>query len=507
VHRRTAVVLILVAAAICAIAVTWRHWWPFEEPSVIKNLQEVSDSQVRAESFQKTYFPPGCVMTGVQFLHGSISKPLITIEKLTVRGSYPGILAHYIPRITAEGTHVFIPPIGTGQTFHTTPSTLTIGEIVANGATLEIASQKSGEKPLRFEIHESSFGDVAPKRAMTYRISVHNPNPPGEITASGKFGAWVKNNAAQTPLSGEYKFEHADLGVYHGIAGMLSSTGKFDGTLGHINIAGNTDTPDFEVTMSGHRVRLITEFNAYVDATKGDTFLQRVDARFRKTRVIAEGSIAKSENGRGKTALIHLSTRNGRIEDILGLFVKKQPPPMSGAVTLRAKVEVPPGDQPFLEKIRLKGKFGIEAGEFSNSTTQEGVDKLSAGARGEKDTPDPATVLTDLLGRVTLSDGVATFSDLSFGVPGASAHLNGTYNIINHKIDLRGQMQVDTKISNTTSGAKSFLLKVMDPFFRKRKKGEILPVRISGTYENPSFGLDLRDKKAQQVAPPSSTRR
>jgi hypothetical protein len=62
-------------------------------------------------------------------------------------------------------------------------------------------------------------------------------------------------------------------------------------------------------------------------------------------------------------------------------------------------------------------------------------------------------------------------------------------------------MQVRTKISNTSSGAKAFLLKVMDPFFKKRKKGEILPVKISGTYEKPSFGLDAMDKKAQVPAP------
>jgi hypothetical protein len=111
-----------------------------------------------------------------------------------------------------------------------------------------------------------------------------------------------------------------------------------------------------------------------------------------------------------------------------------------------------------------------------------------------------------LTGQVTLNGGIAKFSDLSFGVPGASARLNGTYNVISHKIDLRGQMQVNTKISNTTTGAKAFLLKMMDPFFKKRKRGEILPVRISGSYESPSFGLDIEDEKAEHVAPPAPPR-
>jgi hypothetical protein len=98
---------------------------------------------------------------------------------------------------------------------------------------------------------------------------------------------------------------------------------------------------------------------------------------------------------------------------------------------------------------------------------------------------------------------VSTFNDLAFSVPGAAARMHGTYNIINHKIDLRGQMKVDTKISKTTSGAKALLMKMMDPFFKKRKKGEVVPVRISGTYEKPSFGLALNDKQAQSVDPPS----
>ncbi len=53
-----------------------------------------------------------------------------------------------------------------------------------------------------------------------------------------------------------------------------------------------------------------------------------------------------------------------------------------------------------------------------------------------------------------------------------------------------------------TDGTKAFLLKVMNPFFRKKPKGEIIPVKISGTYEHPSFGLDVLDDKNSKQAPP-----
>jgi AsmA-like C-terminal region len=499
-----AILLILAAAVLGGFVFLWIRFWPFEQTAVIQDLQEASDSSVHVRTFHKTYFPyPGCTLQGVVFVHGTVAKPLITIEKVMIRGAYLGVFTHHVSRITAEGLRVFIPPFGSGQSFQTSRSTITIGEIVANEATLEFALRKPDKPPLRFDLHEVSLRDVGWKGPLTYRLKVHNPEPPGMITVEGKFGVWDQNDPAQTPVSGEYKFEQADLSVYEGIAGILRSIGKFGGRLGHIDISGTTDTPDFEVKSGGHPVQLITEFSAYVDGVYGDTFLKRVDAYFRKTHVVAGGSIARSTNDKGKTALIDLSAENGRIEDILGLFVEKKRAPMSGAVTLRAKAEIPSGDRPFLKKLNLRGSFGIGGGEFSHPSTQEGVDKLSAGARGEKDSPDPETVLTDLTGRVALNGGVADFADLSFGVPGATARMQGTYNLINYKIDLRGQMHVDSKIANSSTGGKALLLKMIDPFFKKRKKGEIIPVRISGTFQNPSFGLDLKDKKAQKVALPS----
>jgi len=44
---------------------------------------------------------------------------------------------------------------------------------------------------------------------------------------------------------------------------------------------------------------------------------------------------------------------------------------------------------------------------------------------------------------------------------------------------------------------------MMDPFFKKRQKGEILPVKISGTYEHPTFGLAIEDEKAEHVRAPA----
>src|SRR6266849_688880 len=412
----------------------WSTIGPFARGPIMQDLAEASDSSVTSRSFHRTYFPfPGCVVEGLTFRHGQAAEaPLITIEKLTIRGSYFGVLTRHVSRITAEGAHVTIPPFGSHEPFHTRHSKTVVDEIIANGTVVEFASSNPQKQALRFDVHEALLRNVGWSGPLHYRLKLHNPEPPGELTVSGEFGLWKTGDPGETPISGEYTFEHADLGVYHGIAGLLASQGRFGGPLRHIDISGSTDIPDFEVRSGGHRVQLLTDFSAYVDAAiHGDTYLKRVDAHFGRTHVIVEGSIAGTKDRKGKTALLDLSAPRGRVEDILGLFVKRPRSPMSGPVSLKARAEIPPGKEPFLDRVRLQGAFGIDQGSFSKPEKQNEVNKLSAGARGEdeEDKDDPETVLSDLKGQVTLEGGVARFSDLSFSVPGAEARLHGTYNI------------------------------------------------------------------------------
>ena len=476
-------------ALFCLAVVLYVKWWPFSQKAVLEDLKEASDSQVTVAGYHPTYFPPGCVLEGVEFRHGSDHFKLITIEKLTVEGSYLGILRRHVPRIIATGTHVFVPALGSNTTFETEHSSIVVDQIVANGTLVEFESREAHKPPLRFDVHEATFKDVRWSSPLTYHLKFRNPEPPGEIAVDGQFGAWVKGRPGETPFSGQYTFDHADLGVYDGIEGTLSSQGKFDGVLNHLNVTGTTDVPDFRVKSSSHTFNLKTKFQAKVDGTNGDTYLQRVDAHFGRTSVIASGSIAGVAGKKGKFTRLRLAARRGRIEDLLGLFVTERSP-MSGTAAFQTTAEIPPGREEFLQKIRLDGAFGIDDGSFSKQETQQNVNELSAGARGENK-EDPETALTDLKGQVKLTGGLAQFSDLSFGIPGAHARMHGTYNILNHAIDLHGNMRVDTKISKTATGVKSLMLKIMDPIFKKKKKGEIVPVHILGTYEKPQFGLDL----------------
>lgn len=494
--------LVIIVALVCAGAILLLKFWPFSEKAVVQDLAEASDSRVTVLKYHPTYFPtPGCVLEGVQFRHKPQDRELVTIGRLRIEGSYSGILTRHVSRIIAEGARVFVPPFGTGELFHSQHSSLVVDTVVANGSSVEFASSQSHKEPLRFDIHEAILTNVRWNGPIGYRLKFHNPNPPGELAVQGKFGPWADGHPQDTPMSGTYNFEQADLGVYGGIAGILASQGKFEGAFKHISILGATDTPDFTVKESGHKVHLRTKFDAYVDATRGDTFLNRVEADFGHTLLVAQGSIAASE-GKGKQTRLRITSTRGRIEDILGLFTRERSP-MSGNASLETLAELPPGNIPFLKKVHLNGSFDIQDGTFTKWATQNDVDKLSAGARGGSKN-NASAVVSDLRGRVDLTNGIAHFASLDFEVPGANARMHGTYNLENHRVDLHGNMRVDTKISKTSSGMKSFLLTILDPIFKKKKKGEIVPVHISGTYEKPEYGLDLNkgDKKTGKQKKP-----
>ena len=61
-------------------------------------------------------------------------------------------------------------------------------------------------------------------------------------------------------------------------------------------------------------------------------------------------------------------------------------------------------------------------------------------------------------------------------------------------MDLEGHLLMDAKISELTTGAKSFFLKIVDPFFRDKGRTSI-PIQMSGTVKEPKFGLAVGGAK------------
>jgi hypothetical protein len=478
-------------------------FWPFRLDTVTKELADESDSKVSAGSFHATYFPhPGCVLEQVIFQHNAKNgaPPLITVKRITIRGTFTGIFVKHVKLVLVEGMHILVPPLGSEHFKTPQRSSVVIDDLVADGTLLEVASHQAETPPLQFAFRGFTISDVGRNTPAAFKATFSNPKPPGEITTTGKFGPWNADDVGKTAVSGDYRFENADLAAFKGIGGILASTGKYTGTLDHIEVEGSTDVPLFAVTRSSHRAPLRTQFHAIVNAENGDVVLQSVNANFRQTTISTEGRLAGKAGQAGKTVSLSVRSKDGRIQDLLLLFTREPQAPMSGLVSFNAKVSLPPEQKPFLTKVELHGDFGIDAGSFTNSDTQQGVNSISQGALGDKnheaeDDGDPRNVLSDLKGHVSLKDGIATFSNLSFGVPGALAQMQGTYNLISERIDLRGTLKTEAEISKTTHGIKALMLKVLDPFFKNKPTGYLAPVKITGTYDHPTFGLDLGDPK------------
>ena len=210
---------------------------------------------------------------------------------------------------------------------------------------LEFISKQPGEDRFTLGIDRLTLNHVGESDPVTFHARFKNTEPPGEIRSDGRFGPWNDDDPASTELSGSYTYEHVKLGVFEGIAGTLSSQGKFSGTLGHIDAEGDVDVPDFKVSSSGHVVHLASNFHAVIDGTNGDTYLTRVESHFGRTTVISQGDVKGHPGQHGKTVMLTMSVSQGRIEDLLRLFTGSARPAETGDVRLQTKVELPPGPQ------------------------------------------------------------------------------------------------------------------------------------------------------------------
>jgi len=90
------------------------------------------------------------------------------------------------------------------------------------------------------------------------------------------------------------------------------------------------------------------------------------------------------------------------------------------------------------------------------------------------------------------------FSKLSFDVPGAAVQVSGKYGLADEALDFDGTLALQAKLSQTTTGFKSTLLKLFDPLFSRKGSGAVVPFEITGTRANPSFKLDVKRALARE---------
>jgi hypothetical protein len=475
---------------------------------VIETLAERLDSEVRLDAFSVDFFPSVEVRGEglVVRLRGHDDQPpLLKIKSFKITGGMFGLLSR--PRtfraITLDGLEITIPPGGTDFRDHygraaspepadqPSSSPIRIDRLETVDAVLRLIPRRAGKEPREFLIHRLTMTEVGVSQRMPFEAQLTNPLPRGVITTTGRFGPWGRDEPDATLIEGKYVFNDADLSTIKGIGGILTSAGEFRGPLGRIDVKGETKTPDFRLEVAGNPMPLSTTFEAVVDGTDGDTYLNKINAVLGKTPIVASGIVAGTPGVKGRTIQIKAKIAEGRIEDLLELSAKGTEPLMTGKVALHTELLLPPGPVDVVEKLRLKGNFDVSAARFTSLEVREKLGAMSARASGDPE-DTPSRVASELEGRFTLTGGILTLAALKFQIPGAAVHLDGTYGLRSEALEFDGMLRMQATISQAAGGGvKSVFLRIVDPFFKKKGAGAVLPIKVRGTREDPQIGLDV----------------
>jgi AsmA-like C-terminal region len=215
---------------------------------------------------------------------------------------------------------------------------------------------------------------------------------------------------------------------------------------------------------------------------------------------LAQGSVEGIKGLKGKTITLDLSADRARIEDLLLLAVKESPS-MTGPIHLKTKFILVPGPQDVPDRLNLNGSFELGSAHFTSSALQQKIDNMSKRSQGkpkEVVNPEQPTntddVASAMKGNFLLKNGILSLSGINFDIPGADVQLAGSYALQPETLDIHGRVKMQAKLSQTTMGVKSFLLKFADPLFSKAGKGTVLPIKITGSVQHPHYGLDLGHK-------------
>lgn len=390
-----------------------------------------------------------------------------------------------------------------------------IANLECKGAHFSIESNKPGKAPLEFAIARFDLKGIGAGRSMAFEADLTNPRPVGTIHTKGNFGPWLVSDPGESPIQGNYTFENADLSTFRGIAGILNSTGRYDGTLRDIVAEGETDTPDFRLTRFGTKLPLHTAFHAVVDGTNGDTQLDPVRAVLGHSQFAVRGQVVRAADlagndyAKGHDITVTIFVDDGRIEDFLRLASHSGNPLLTGAFKMKGNLDIPPGTEPVDRRLKISGAFTLSDAKFTSAKIQNRIGDLSKRGLGlskEAGITTGSDVRSEMSGNFEMTGGYVVLPQLHYTVPGAMIDLKGVYGVENGALDFAGTAKMQATVSQMVGGWKGFLLKPIDRYFKKDGAGTLVPIHINGTRESPQFGVDFNRMKKTSPERPDRVR-
>jgi hypothetical protein len=464
-------------------------------------LSEHYRADVQLQNLHVSLIPPKFEATADNFVlpnRDGSGLPLITVKHFAAEGNLLGLLRTpvHVSWVKLDGLEINVPPKRGGQgkspKRHTHLANFVIDKVDADGTKLNILRKDPALAPMEFDIRKLALTSAGVGQPMRFQAELSNPTPPGEIQTSGRFGPWNFDDPAATGVGGHYLFQHADLSVFNGISGTLSSTGDYAGILRNIVVDGATDVPDFQLDRGGREVHLTTEFHAVVDGSNGNTYLQPVTAHFLNSTVVTNGEIAGKAGQPGKTINLDVDIHDARVQDVMELASKVSPPVLTGQLRMRAKAELPPGKEPVLQKMLSEGTFSVSGAHFHNDHIKAALAELSRRAQGKPTEPAPEDVAAQFLGDYRLHKRELSFSRLEFIIPGAVVEMKGGYGLLSQTLNFVGDVRLHARLSEMVTGPPHWILVPFDPIFMRHGAGTYLPVSVQGTRTQPQVKVDWK---------------
>ena len=563
-----AVSIVLVLVTLAGIAAFLLHRAePFVRDSIVTGLQKHFHARVELDSFHMSLkdglkaeggglriWPPAQV-AGVNIpANLAPDQPIISLAEFRFQAPlhFERGKPFHISTVELKGLEIHLPPRShfihgaANPAPEPKPSpyaaAIEIDTIHCTDTRLVLETDKPGKLPLEIVIAHLTVSHVSSGGSMDFVADLTNQRPHGAVHTTGSFGPWNVADPGESPVSGQYTFEHADLSDFKGIAGILSSTGNFEGTLRALTADGQTTTPDFRLTDFGQPLPLDTTFHARIDGTNGDTVLDPVDATLGHSHFTLRGQVARAKSdqptskvfadssspatsdtskpvqvplGEGKNIDFNVNIDRARIEDFLRLTSRSGPPVLTGNVTTRARLHIPHGTESVEKRMTLNGSFVLDQATFTSQKIQQDLRQLSLRGLGRpKDvkTTDPDSIQSTMASDFQLANGVITLPNLTYTVPGSTIRVNGTYGLDGGAINFTGTAAMEATVSQMLGGFLGALAKPADRFFKRDGAGTEIPFHVTGTRDNPSFGVDFNLLKknfgrpsAKQSAPPSSS--
>jgi len=489
--------------------------WPYRYRKIRPMLEDDLASQVEVTSYHRTYFPhPGFVANGLTLRRKTALNlpPFGHAQQMVVQGRWRDLLLLQQRVMTVEvtGLHIVIPPIGSranhenfppGSSSDFTGPDTAIEMFKFHNTVFEI--MKNDGSRLIFPIRELDLAHFEKNQAVNYSVDMQNAIPSGRIEARGTFGPLNAKQIGVTPVSGNFTFTSVNLHDVGNIAGTLGSKGQFRGPLEAIEAQADTLTPNFSVD-DGKPTPIAASVQCTVSGTNGDVAIHSIEARTGKTMVRVIGSVQGSpaQDSSGKASKFDIDVQAGRAEDVMRPFIHDDVP-ITGSVWLRSHAYLAPSGEGggFLHRLHVDGTFDVPAERVADRDTEKSLSAFSQRAQGKK-APDEnaaksssADVLSAVKGSAQVRDGIAASQHLTFKIPGAQADLSGTFNFHNKVVHLLGNLRMDTDISHTETGFKSFLLKPLAPFFKKKKAGAVVPIAVTGSPGHYQVAQDILHEK------------